>query len=472
MTYVWKSDWIWAYESIWGTIEKFKYANALCNSDIYKLVRARTPRSTFYIYPSMYASNNTIERSSLTDLLCNDIFHTTAIQLKELMGPLYNACDIRKYMTEKWRYCPECIKTGYHSMYHQISFLDRCIFHDIELKNKCPSCQKESSYVMEYRGTEQAFKCTCGYDYLLGISPLELFKVWKRASLIRNHKEKQGIFTPDKSMYMFSSLPWFIDRYILFERNYTVTNSSLSKILLNELPEGIVLFCFRPSLNYKPIPNYSDSIYDSSKFIMMDEFMRIFKAIAKNIRRRTASIKSLKYFTSNGSYFVLKYLQERYSCTHSQFKDIDAGLYAYIMWRKEVEGHEQFNTIHTKQTSRSSEDSQFALKRNITGTYIYKYISNEIESYIAAYKQQQYVCFEDYGVIVGALERIIGVILLKYYNSWLEYALKMKETSPNDIINFKASIPLSLDEFLIKYSNDSQLSKLILLKNITSPTLS
>lgn len=35
MTYVWKSDWIWAYESIWGTIEKFKYANALCVIVIY-----------------------------------------------------------------------------------------------------------------------------------------------------------------------------------------------------------------------------------------------------------------------------------------------------------------------------------------------------------------------------------------------------------------------------------------------------
>ena len=191
--------------------------------------------------------------------------------------------------------------------------------------------------------------------------------------------------------------------------------------------------------------------------------MRIFKAIAKNIRRRTDSIKSLKYFTSNGSYFVLKYLQERYSCTHSQFKDIDAGLYAYIMWRKEVEGHEQFNTIHTKQTSRSSEDPQFALKRNITGTYIYKYISNEIESYITAYKQQQHVCFEDYGVIVGALERIIGVILLKYYNSWFEYALKMKEAAPNEIIDFKAIIPLPMEEYLIKYNKATHMGELILL---------
>lgn len=463
MTYVWKSDWIWAYESIWGIIEKFKYANSLCNSDISKLVRAKTPRSTFYIYSSMYASNNTIERTLLAELVRNDIFSTTANQLKELMGPLYNTCDIRKYMNEKWRYCPECIKIGYHSMYHQLSFLDRCIFHDIELKTECPSCQKKSSYVMEYRGIDQAFRCTCGYDYLLGTNPLEIFKNWNKPIPATNHNEKSSLSIPDSTTYMYSSLPWFIDKHIFFERDCNTTNASLSKILLNQPPEGIVLFCFRPTLNYKSVPSYSDSIYDHSKFIMMDEFIRIFKAIAKNIRRKSPSIKSLKYFTCNSSYFLFKYLQDRYSCSGSRFKDIDAELYAYIMWRKEVEGHEEFNTIHVKQTSRSSEDPQFVLKTNITGTYIYKYISNEIETYITAYKQQEYVCFEDYGIIVGALERIIGVLLSKYYNSWLDYALKMKESSPNDIIDFKAIIPFPMDEYLIKYNKVTHMCELILL---------
>lgn len=463
MTYVWKSVWIWPYESIWGTVEKFKYANSLCNSDIYKLIHARTPRSTFYIYPSMYASNNTIKRTSLIELLCNDIFNTTASQLKEIMGPLYNACDIRKYMAEEWRYCPECIKNGYHSMYHQLSFLDKCIFHDIKLKTVCPSCQKESSYVMEYRGSKQAFRCDCGYDYLLGSNSLKIFKTWDNAILRTNHNKKFSLSIPSSTTYMYSSLPWFIDRHILFERNYNVINNSLSKILLNQLPEGTVLFCFHPTLNYKPVPSYSDNIYDSSKFIMMDEFICIFKALAKNIRRKSRSIKSLKYFTSNSSYFLLNYLQDRYSSKGSRFKDIDAELYAYIMWRKEVEGHEQFNTIHTKQTNRSSEDPQFALKRNITRTYIYKYISNEIETYITTYKQQDTICFEDYGILVGALERIIGVTLLKYYNSWVNYALKMKESSPNDIIDFKVIIPLPTDEYLIKYNKVTNIGNLILL---------
>lgn len=463
MTYVWKSEWIWPYESIWSIIEKFKYANSLCNSDIYKLVRARAPRNTFYIYSSMYASINTVEKTAFIELIGDDIFTITANQLKELMGPLYNICDIRKYMLQEWRYCPKCIKSGYHSMYHQLSFFDRCIFHDIKLKTKCPSCQTEYSYVMKYKGNEQAFRCTCGYDYLLGTNPLEIFKSWNKPSLINNYTQEHNLFISDDVTYMFSSLLWFIDRHILFRKKYYITNKSLSQILLNEEPEGRVLFRFRPTIKHKPVPDYSDSIYDHSRFIMMDEFVCIFKAIAKNIRRKSHSIKSLKSFTSNSSYFLLKYLQERYFSDGSQFKDIDAELYAYIMWRKEIEGHEHFDTVHTQQISRFSEDQQFILKRNIANTYIYKYISNEIETYITTYKQQEHVCFEDYGVLVGALERIIGIVLLKYYNSWVNYAMEMKESLPNDVINFKAVIPLPTDEYLIKYNKVINISELILL---------
>ena len=313
--------------------------------------------------------------------------------------------DINKYFNPFLNYCPKCLAKGYHSWLHQLIFIQECPFHSVTLEEKCPLCGQFIPLDLNFSHKLAAFTCSCGYCFLKFNSYSNLLSSWTDETDEINNKN------------IYSFLKYF-DNLCMYHTYYYHYN------------------------NYNTLSGYRNLnlAFGSLKF-----------RVLTTMDSSTLSISSRQLTHNEALKKLLKIYQQSCQCIGKFIR------------RKQP----YFNTIHTKQTSRSSEDPQFALKRKITGTCIYKYISNEIETYIAAYKQQEQVCFEDYGVIVGALERIIGIILLKYYNSCLEYALKMKETSPNDIINFKASIPLSLDEFLIKYNNDSQLSKLILLKNIT-----
>lgn len=111
MAYNWKNTWIWKYESILCSLEKFKYANELTNSDIGRILNASTYlKKNISIYSSLYVAKNRINQDSLSNLLEKDVFYHLNIYLRTFLGPLYNELDIEKYMVETFRYCPKCIE--------------------------------------------------------------------------------------------------------------------------------------------------------------------------------------------------------------------------------------------------------------------------------------------------------------------------------------------------------------------------
>lgn len=128
MKYIWNSNWIMPYESLWNIIEKFKYINVLTNKELKKILNFKPNRNTlqtsniFYIY-----RNNTFEESIVLDF-----FNLTDSHFEMLSMYKYNS--IFSLMNKEIYYCPECIKIGYHSFYHQIKFMKKCIFHDIFLE--------------------------------------------------------------------------------------------------------------------------------------------------------------------------------------------------------------------------------------------------------------------------------------------------------------------------------------------------
>lgn len=39
-----------------------------------------------------------------------------------------------------FRYCPECLLEGYHTLLHQLPWIDRCAWHDVALRDDCQHC--------------------------------------------------------------------------------------------------------------------------------------------------------------------------------------------------------------------------------------------------------------------------------------------------------------------------------------------
>lgn len=104
----------------------------------------------------------------------------TPIQVKRSM----------KYMRDTLYYCPKCIKLGYHSIAHQINFLDKYIFHNIPLNYQCPNCNKESSYIINFKNKESAFKCSCGYNYSnKDMYEMDYFVLWQQNNYLNEYEK-------------------------------------------------------------------------------------------------------------------------------------------------------------------------------------------------------------------------------------------------------------------------------------------
>lgn len=58
--------------------------------------------------------------------------------------------------------CPECLKSGYHSMLFQIPWVNRCPWHRVSLTTQCPTCSKPLWQSIA-RDTPPLL-CECGHD--------------------------------------------------------------------------------------------------------------------------------------------------------------------------------------------------------------------------------------------------------------------------------------------------------------------
>lgn len=168
--YTWNRDWIWPYESPWGVIEKFKFANSAQDKDILEVlgtINVRNKTKKFYTYQDRnLVSLQGFDEDKLTQILGVNIKKIFKNNLDILIGvmPRFDKNDFyfRKYLS----ICPECIKYGYHSIFHQMVFVTECPFHSFKLVNECPECRRSIVYQLSDKYTSSPFVCLCGYSYI------------------------------------------------------------------------------------------------------------------------------------------------------------------------------------------------------------------------------------------------------------------------------------------------------------------
>ena len=96
-----------------------------------------------------------------------------------------------KYKSERWFhdtlcYCPECMKLGYHSLYHQFIYNnDECFIHKVQLKKLCPECKKPIPYGLSGASARPSFTCTCGYK-LFDMPIEDAYSLWCTHDLINS----------------------------------------------------------------------------------------------------------------------------------------------------------------------------------------------------------------------------------------------------------------------------------------------
>lgn len=464
MSYAWKPDWIWSYESIWGSIEKFKYANVVTNKELHSILNSKRYRTGEIVYTSFYATNNYINKDNLTQILDKDVFKSCERDLEKLLGSLYNTTDLEKYMRDTLYYCPECIKIGYHSIAHQLNFLDNCIFHDIPLSYHCPHCNKESSYMIDFKNNDLAFKCSCGYNYLNeSINESDYFSLWRQNDYISQYEKNnidKYIIRFNHNRYMILSFSWYYNKHFSKTRKLYDRSKEIYRIATDKNIKRNDVYNFKPSFKGCITPLPRESINE----MVLIMYINIFKSIARYIRKHTLKGLDIKSYTENRIYY-LESTHYKYPKNLLTFKDVNIHLYAYLMWRKDVEGHKSIETIHKFLINNVSRVIDYEIKSNIKSTIFYKYITFEISSYIMEYKNTRKSIFEDYGILLSALERIIGYMLLNHYNNWIKYAKYMKENEDDYVVTFKESIPFTFPDFLFEWEKECEVANLQILSN-------
>lgn len=167
--YVWEKEWISKYESLWSVFNKFMYANNASEKDVFELfgsIELKNPkcRSDLNGKRNLYRFRFWNEEV-LKSLLGLNIILLNQDNINKIAGKIPLLSPYNNFLRKHIAFCPECIKVGYHSIFHQVTLINRCPFHNVKLINECPQCKKNIPYFINNLMLNNFFSCSCGYSF-------------------------------------------------------------------------------------------------------------------------------------------------------------------------------------------------------------------------------------------------------------------------------------------------------------------
>ena len=125
---LWDKTWVRPYESIWSILNTYKKVNVISsNAMLMKAlgIRNNAPIAHDYFLSYGIFCNISSKVNDFDKIISNLVPEWYKAQLEEVT----NKRDISDFFTDKISYCPECMKNGYHSIFHQLKGIRKCPFH-------------------------------------------------------------------------------------------------------------------------------------------------------------------------------------------------------------------------------------------------------------------------------------------------------------------------------------------------------
>lgn len=136
-----------AYEALDDYIVKLCSINYCTPSTLFQpIIKSRDSRNHFLIdYLFMYV--NALNNNEISKIIDEKVLLEIKMDVEELLGPfsLFLTENVKYLYDNKFKYCPECMNEGNHYLFHQLTFLDKCLIHDIPLHDRCPFCNSHYS---------------------------------------------------------------------------------------------------------------------------------------------------------------------------------------------------------------------------------------------------------------------------------------------------------------------------------------
>ncbi|MBD5797376.1 hypothetical protein BHU24_22160 [Bacillus pseudomycoides] len=180
-SYSWNPAWIQPLESPFSIFQKFMFANVFPLSKLYGVFGSCLFRvRKIPVINKKFGSLSSLEgfdRETIHNILKIDLKYIEITTLKQFHNDNANLWKSDKYHL---KYCQECLKQGYHSLLHQLVYIDYCFIHNTPLKNTCPSCTVVFIYNLKELRFSGPFKCECGHFFLYSDSYRKFPLYWMR----------------------------------------------------------------------------------------------------------------------------------------------------------------------------------------------------------------------------------------------------------------------------------------------------
>lgn len=147
------------HASAYGTLVRLIRLNGMARSDMAPLLGVRTQRAQNLAAVMTFSEN---QQTQLAAALRRSTI--PACWNFSTWLPFSSPLSLFK---EKWkfRYCPSCLDAGYHVNLHQLSWFERCPWHDTTLTTTCSVCGNEV-----YTGADwlmgRDMVCQCGHSLI------------------------------------------------------------------------------------------------------------------------------------------------------------------------------------------------------------------------------------------------------------------------------------------------------------------
>jgi hypothetical protein len=344
LTVNWSKEWIISrYESPWGIFQKFKSANEASDTDVLKLFGVDYIKELkSFVANKKYGDLVTMEffdSKELKKYLGCDIKTLNKKNLNKIFNGKTNPIYLKYLIRNTLHYCPKCMEFGFHSIFHQLKFLDECPFHNINLVSICPQCHKELPYELNKMKSEpRPFHCLCGYSISNDDGDFYRCKnKWSQSPGLRINSQELNIFfnltneQKDKIHRIYINSNFLKEQYpqsmnlilSVIDESYIFKNG----IIHNKAVSPPIIKKIDMKSNSHLTGDYYDFLYQTFRIDIFRSLRNTYKSITKHIRNRLL-VKHRSCIKNLIRDLVFEELETHPICPFA---------YSYIVWRFYIE---------------------------------------------------------------------------------------------------------------------------------------
>lgn len=139
--WTWAPQWVLHGDSIASILFRFAYANLQSPQALKSLV---SPSG--YVSEAGYPLYQSVVGEGGWKILRTHLGISDVQLCKALLGDVLQALRWSRITSTRFRYCPECLDSGYHARYFQIQALANCPVHQQKLWDTCRSCGEPTPF--------------------------------------------------------------------------------------------------------------------------------------------------------------------------------------------------------------------------------------------------------------------------------------------------------------------------------------